>query len=146
MSSMSLPLQEPLKSHFLDRRFRGSSLSFKADFFDKNNKLSANAQILSIGSLSEGRIVELAWVLEGDVFKKIRFRAFGDAYVIGCFSWLCFYCEGNSVDLLSRLSFLQIVRDLKVPDHKLSSLVLLDDAINNIIKLTEKTVCKKTKN
>jgi NifU-like protein involved in Fe-S cluster formation len=135
---MSLPLPEPLKSHFLDKRFRG--------FNQKNNKLKSTAQFLSIGSLSEGRVVELAWIIEGDIFKEMRFRAFGDAYVIGCFSWLCFCCEGHSVSLLSKLSFLQIARDLKIPDHKLSCLVLLDDAINNIIKLTEKTVCKKMKN
>jgi hypothetical protein len=75
----------------------------------------------------------------------MRFRAFGDAYVIGCFSWLCFSCEGQPESFLSTLSFPQIAELLKVPSHKLSSLVLLDDAIQNIIKINGKTTCKNKK-
>ena len=126
---MSLPLPPVLERHFLDLTYRG----FEDLENDQKMPFVSNVEFLSIGNKSEGRMVELAWILHGEIFQKIRFKAFGDPYLIGSFSWLCFYSEGNSRESLSKLSLPQIAHDLEIPDHKLSCLMLLDDAIQHLL-------------
>ncbi len=123
---MSFPLPPPLDAHFLNPHYRG--------FEDlKNITLKSNVEFLSIGSVSEGRKVELAWIFENDIFQKMRFKAFGDPYLIGIFSWLCFYSEGNSRESLSKLSLVRVAQDLNIPESKLSCLMLMDDAIQHLL-------------
>jgi hypothetical protein len=126
---MSFPLPEKIAYHFLDKTYRG----FKTLQDDKKLTLNSNAQFLSIGELSEGRKVEFAWIFDDGVFKKLRFKAFGDPYLIGSLSWFCFTMEGNSFESLSKLSFPQIAKVLEIPNSKLSCLMLMDDLIQSLL-------------
>jgi hypothetical protein len=127
---MSLPLPASLARHFSDRRYRGFS-----DFREGHSgQFSANVEFLITGSEHEGRWAQLAWVFNKKKFERVRFLAAGDPYLIGIFSWFCSFLEGNSKEALSTISFPQIARDLKIPDHKLSCLLMLEDVVNQLIK------------
>jgi NifU-like protein involved in Fe-S cluster formation len=131
---MSFPLPEKVAYHFLDTTYRG----FDTLQDDEKLTLKSNAQILSTGGVSEGRKVELAWIFDDGIFKKIRFKAFGDPYLIGSFSWFCFTMEGNSLEFLSKLSLPQIAKELGIPASKLSCLMLIDDVIQSLLATSKR--------
>lgn len=119
---MSLQTGMPEYSNEVCRRFEHAPRLGRLGG-DLPGRLSGEA-----GDVRQGvRVVFEARVAEGRV-AECRFRAYGCPHVIAAASWVAEHAEGRAAGRPDWPEARELARLLKVPPHKLGSLLVVEDA------------------
>ena len=118
---MSFRLPEVVYAAFHNQKYRGLP--------------EAPTHVAKVGSLSQGRVVELGIVIENEIISAAGFKAYGDTYCIATFSWLCENIIGRKIDFLATLTISHIAKELELPQHKASCALLAEDGLTQLMEL-----------
>lgn len=83
------------------------------------------------GDEARGTRVEFDFRASGGLVEKGVFRAYGCPFAIAAASWVAEQAEGRSLADTSWMDPLSLASKLKVPDHKLGVLLVVQDALRD---------------
>lgn len=116
--------------------FRLPEIVYQAFHDERYQGLPENpTYIAKLGSLSQGRVVELGVIVEDDKIIAVGFKAYGDTYCIATFSWICANILAQKMDFLATLSLSHIAKELELPQHKASCALLAEDGLTQLMEM-----------
>lgn len=86
------------------------------------------------GSIEEGVAFRLSAKIVNDQIAELRFEAYGCPYSIAAASVLTEAAIGISREEASRWSWRDLARQLEVPNEKRGRLLILEDALRDLLK------------
>lgn len=86
------------------------------------------------GSYSNGVLVQLQLKIVEDRIMAAKFRAYGNVSTIAACSFATEWLKNKRVNEAEQFSYSVLVEELKIPEKKIHSALLIEDAVKKTIK------------
>ena len=93
----------------------------------------------AVAESAQGARIALAAGIDAGIVREMRFRVWGCPHLIAAAEWLCGQLESGPVAAMENFPLQEIMRQLSVPVEKTGRILLLEDALNSLMRQWSRT-------
>lgn len=112
----------------------------RSDYSDAEDPITTNHYETFAGDINDNSFIQIKYIADEKVIKKIRYRVIGCPYLMASLEWLCENLEEKYINDIEKITIIDLMEILKIPSDRRSIILLLEDAVNDIrLQLIKKT-------